>query len=101
MMLGYYEEDRLATPADACREYAATVGAEYPAHAWILTDYDTWEPNPHYQGKPVPHPEWGYDMTEEELEAWGDRVIQMREKEAFDRDLVGPKPLPELDDIPF
>ena len=25
----YYEEDRLATPADAMREYAANVGAEY------------------------------------------------------------------------
>jgi hypothetical protein len=47
----------LATPADACRQYARAVGATCPERAWILTDYDTWEPNPFYQGPPVRHPE--------------------------------------------
>lgn len=51
------EEDHLATPGEACREYVHNVGSERPDQAWILTDYDTWEPNPYYSGPPVPHPE--------------------------------------------
>ena len=47
----------LATPSEACKEYARNVGAEVPDRAWILTDYDTWERNPFYQGSPQPHPE--------------------------------------------
>ncbi len=47
----------LATQTDACREYAANVGALRPDQAWILTDYDTWEPNPYYTGPPARHPE--------------------------------------------
>jgi len=47
-----------ATVADACREYATNVGAEYPAREWLLTDYDAWVPNPHYFGPPTGvHPE--------------------------------------------
>ena len=53
----YYEEDRMATPAEACREYAWNVGSERPEQAWILTNYDSWEPNPYYHGPSVPHPE--------------------------------------------
>lgn len=58
-MFGYYEEDYsvLATPREACREYAWVVGQDCRDQAWILTDYDTWEPNPHYTGPAVPHPE--------------------------------------------
>lgn len=50
-------EDNLATPADACKEYARNVGAMDPDKAWILTDYDTWERNPSYVGPPQPHPD--------------------------------------------
>jgi len=55
----FNEEDRLATKSDACREFAANVGhyERYKNSAWIFTDYDTWEPNPHYVGKPQSHPE--------------------------------------------
>lgn len=42
---------------DAAREYARNVGMDNPDRAWILTDWDTWERNPFYQGPPVPHPE--------------------------------------------
>jgi len=52
-----HEEDRLATPQEACREYAYNYGSTRPDRAWVLTDFDTWECNPHYQGPPVPHPE--------------------------------------------
>jgi len=44
------EDDRCATPMEACREYARNVGAERPDTKWILTDYDTWESNPFYRG---------------------------------------------------
>lgn len=57
-MLGHdYEEDRMATPAEACKEYARNVGMDNPDQPWILTDWDTWEPNPCYSGPSVPHPE--------------------------------------------
>jgi len=55
------EEDgdwgELATPMDACREYALNFGAENQERAWVLTDFDVWMPNPFYRGPPVPHPE--------------------------------------------
>jgi hypothetical protein len=53
--------ENLATPREACRELARNVGAEQPERPWILTDFDTWEPNPFYSGPPAPHPEedWG------------------------------------------
>lgn len=50
--------DRMATKSEACKEYAEWVGAHRVNDAWILTDYDTWEPNPFYQGPPVTHPEY-------------------------------------------
>lgn len=58
-MYGCCEEEysEIATPREACREYARSVGAERPDAAWILTDWDSWEPNPFYRGPAVPHPE--------------------------------------------
>lgn len=32
-------------------------GSRHAEQAWLLTNYDVWVANPHYQGKPVPHPE--------------------------------------------
>lgn len=57
-MWGYEEEDRLATPSEACREWAWNVGSEtrYANQQWLLTDYDTWERNPHYHGHAQEHP---------------------------------------------
>ncbi len=46
----------LATPADACREFA--MNCEAPADvAWICTPFDTWERNPRYTGRPQNHPD--------------------------------------------
>ncbi len=63
-MLDDYEIERehdlawgTATPAQACREEAYNAGMDRPDRPWILTGYDVWMPNPHYQGPPVPHPE--------------------------------------------
>jgi len=47
----------LATEADAILEFARNLGEVRPELAWILTPYDTWEPNPAYVGPTVPHPE--------------------------------------------
>lgn len=51
------EWGEMATPMDACREYALNVGRDREESAWILTDFDVWMPNPFYSGPPVPHPE--------------------------------------------
>ena len=46
--------------AMALREYAGTHGADNDQHEWILSPFDSWEKNPHYTGKPGPHPESDY-----------------------------------------
>lgn len=55
-------EDHLATPTEACHEFARNYGSMNEHKAWILTDFDTWEPNPFYSGPPVPHPEFDGDL---------------------------------------
>ncbi len=42
---------------EAHQEMVLLFGAERPERAWILSDYNVWEPNPFYQGPPQPHPE--------------------------------------------
>lgn len=44
---------------EAVREWTWTVGSERKFQQWILSDYDTWEPNPHYVGPDQGHPEDG------------------------------------------
>jgi hypothetical protein len=41
---------------EAVRQYAYAIGYETPERAWILSPFDTWEPNPFYVGKPQRHP---------------------------------------------
>ena len=41
----------------AVREWAWVVGAEVPDRQWLLSDYDSWERNPHYRGPDQGHPE--------------------------------------------
>lgn len=45
----------------ACKEFAHNAGQDRPEEEWLLTSWDTWERNPHYQGEPGPHP---YDYEE-------------------------------------
>lgn len=47
----------LATPDDAIREFAWTHGAMNKDQEWFLHDWDVWVLNPHFVGKPGPHPE--------------------------------------------
>lgn len=39
------------------KEWARNVGETRPDQEWLLTEYDSWERNPWYQGKPGRHPE--------------------------------------------
>ena len=76
-------DDRLATPADAMREYAQNAGEDVPEAAWILTPYDVWMRNPHYSGPEVPHPDDWHEDDEHGPEDWdGDG----RPREWFDYD---------------
>ena len=73
----FYEEDRLATPGEAMQEFARNVGYEdrYINSQWILTDFDVWVVNPHYNGPPQPHPE---EMWEGTLEEYAEMVEEAR-----------------------
>jgi hypothetical protein len=46
-----------ASTQDLIREQAYYDGHFCPEKAWLLSDFDTWERNPHYKGEPVPHPD--------------------------------------------
>lgn len=53
----YDETNEWPTQGDAYREMVSNVGMDRPTQQWILTDYDTWERNPSYDGPEQPHPE--------------------------------------------
>lgn len=52
-----------ATPGQAAAEYGRNAGMDNPDRAWILTPWDSWEPNPFYVGPRVSHPEYPDDET--------------------------------------
>lgn len=56
---------------EAIEEQRWLWGAEKPDQQWILSDWDTWERNPHYSGPEQPHPEddsqW---LTEEDFQCF-------------------------------
>lgn len=49
--------------------WASGYGADMPERPWILTPWDVWMPNPHYQGPPVEHPEAVANMELEGIAA--------------------------------
>ena len=67
------EYDHVATPSEACREYARNVGAERPESPFIRTDFDTLERNPYFTG-PLCHQLIDFDSDDgfESLEAHAD-----------------------------
>lgn len=56
----------MATYSEAMVEFGYNAGMDNPDVAWILTNYDVWVKNPHYQGPPQPHPEDDYYEEEED-----------------------------------
>jgi hypothetical protein len=100
MFYDFEEEDRVATPADAMREFAYNVGDydRYKDRQWILTDYDVWVQNPHYRGPPQLHPELACGLEFEEYEEIERRMAEEwlnPTAENTDRVIVND------DDIPF
>ena len=86
----------LATPTDARREYAHNAGAMFQDREWVLSPWDTWEPNPYYRGPKGPHPEDDsfWQASPEEQAAY---LKALNEAPA-------PRPTPSttlLDDVPF
>ena len=53
--------------ADGIREWVWWAGQDCPNAEWMLSDYDTWEKNPHYTGKPGRHPEDPYWEHEQDF----------------------------------
>ena|ERR1035437_4944579 len=50
----------LANESDSVREYAYNYGMDHPDQYWVLSPFDSWERNPHYNGPTQLHPE-AYD----------------------------------------
>lgn len=66
----------LATRSQAVSEWAWNVGRERLGDAWLLSDYDTWERNPHYTGPDVPHPESDEPWSSEAI-AWQEHAARI------------------------
>ena len=60
-----YDDFTYASDAEFDREGAREIGFENQDKAWILSDRDSWYPNPFYVGPPVRHPE-DYDYEDDE-----------------------------------
>ena len=56
-------EQTMSYMREAVREWVWTVGQDRADQQWVLSDYDTWERNPHYRGPDQGHPE---DYCEDE-----------------------------------
>jgi hypothetical protein len=81
---------------DAIREWVWIVGQDRPDVQWLLSDYDSWERNPHYNGPEQRHPEdYEYDepvdMTDVEADAntlanvgWGTDEDYVCDNDYFD-----------------
>ena len=50
---------------ESVRSWLWTVGQDRPDQQWLLSNYDTWERNPHYNGPDQGHPEDEYFGDEE------------------------------------
>lgn len=93
-----YGDDHLATPTEACREFARNVGAECPEREWISTPFDSWERNPFYRGHRHVDPETAGDMYSE-----ADKAGETLTEEDLREPPINVRPSAPMtdDDIPF
>ena len=49
--------NKMSFMQEAVREWVWNVGQDRADLQWVLSDYDTWERNPHYTGPDQGHPE--------------------------------------------
>lgn len=80
---------------EAIEEQRHIFGMENPDKQWILSDWDTWERNPFYQGPEQQHPE---DNTPHE--EWEAHQIYLAEMKNEIANAYIPSTHPE-DDYPF
>jgi len=57
--------NKMSFMQEAVREWVWNVGRNRLDQQWILSDYDTWERNPYYNGPDQGHPEDDYYGDEE------------------------------------
>lgn len=63
----------MSVMSEAVRQWAWSVGQGRSDQQWLLSDYDTWECNPHYHGPDQRHPEdidWGEELDFSSFEEW-------------------------------
>ena len=90
------EDDRLATPSEAVKEYARNYGSDNPDQEWVLSPFDSWERNPFYRGPRGPHPEDDHGLVEGMYDIGG--LETGHETDAELEVLTAPTP---KDDVPF
>lgn len=56
-MNGIYQSQGLQVTSEDLFSMARAYGEDCPDRQWVLTSFDTWERNPHYDGPPQRHPE--------------------------------------------
>ena len=49
--------NKMSFMQEAVREWVWNVGQDRADQQWVISDYDTWERNPHYTGPDQGHPE--------------------------------------------
>ena len=49
--------NKMSFMQEAVREWVWNVGQDRADQQWVLSNYDTWERNPHYTGPDQGHPE--------------------------------------------
>ena len=57
--------NKMSFMQEAVREWVWNVGQDRADQQWVLSNYDTWERNPHYTGPDQGHPEDEYYEDEE------------------------------------
>jgi hypothetical protein len=71
---------------DAVRQWAWAYGEERLDCEWILSDYDSWERNPHYTGPKGRHPEDYSDYDDHVVPDSSVKEVYSNE-ELFDNDI--------------
>jgi hypothetical protein len=82
---------------EAVAQWANVYGSEHPDQAWILSDYDSWERNPHYTGPEQRHPE-DYDYEDNMTDVQADADTLRSAGMGTDEDYGC---FNDFDDIPF
>lgn len=56
-MWGDNDYNYYSSPAESMKVWAWEVGQDHTDKEYLLHDFDVWMKNPHFTGRPGPHPE--------------------------------------------